>query len=946
MAQYTAYANYVIYFSDPAEYAAAVAFCGGVGYGHCPRAAATQFGLTYPPPTTIGTKGMYGLAPYGIPVFAPGYNIPHPLPSGVFLMANVDSVLVPGQLPSPPYSPAGPDMLLVWWGVIVQINDVAGGTTPPQTSIPRRRFIGGSEPSGANEEGGAGGNNDAGCRDSSRTINGKGLPIRGTNGIVFWTRQQDEFIAGLLPKTTWERFYIRVNTLGTNICGVWRGRAKVNTNIAASIKVDNATGVIKIYTTTSGGVETLRGTGATALTLGKWYLIDTIIQFNSGAGTDGRFRVWISHALELDYVDSTGGSLDTNDTHGNSQLGQYTTAEAQWSIDLDDWIGADVPNILGVESLTSIDWLIGSHVRRLDALSSVHTGYTGNHGTLNQGFNPGAAPVTSECVSTTALATIQALMDASNDQIYPGQVFGIAAMWLGVYSYQNPLGIGRLGYSVAGGAFVYAAQTDTGAFRWNGILYNPAGLSLPQVIEPFSIIKEKPDDVVNNRIWAFTAVVEYIGVWGTEDQAGTLDLTNSTRLYRHNCRYANTIWGTPVMGPPTAPCFSVGGTYVGNGTVQDINLPAPAHFIWIRALTGGSLGVRYFAASLGAHDGNVERFRPNEIVRAWIDSAGQAKFTVCGADDESNNIGVTYQYIAFCDPGMRFNFCGAYNAPPALTSLALPLFVTDFLAGAGFTQRGFIGSLSNTVALSYKGPGHAGNTGQTVAGVAQANWGSFAAGILTVRADNIASIRDQRNFSLWRTTDPDSGSIAVQIHSYTGDGNALQIVNLPLTTGRWPLLAVVFPHNALGYFRDPSHTGVNSASIITLVTGTTAIMGGAIDQLFVGITLNAIGIVYDVFVIMGDNDGWNNGTFHESSSFSKGPWVPPTFAPTTEPTVVGDGGMKFNGDLTPISLFKTISGIYTLVLNKHTDTFYTGAGATTIEEKIPNPRFKTGYIGG
>ncbi len=171
-------------------------------------------------------------------------------------------------------------------------------------------------------------------------------------------------------------------------------------------------------------------------------------------------------------------------------------------------------------------------------------------------------------------------------------------------------------------------------------------------------------------------------------------------------------------------------------------------------------------------------------------------------------------------------------------------------------------------------------------------------------------------------------------------------MNLPLSTGRFPLFAIVIPHNNVAWFRDPSHAGVNSSNLNTLANGTTSIMGGAIDQLFVGITLNALGIVYDVFCIMGDSAGWNNGTFNLPNCISKGTWPIPTFAPSTEPTIVGDGGMEFDSDTTPISMFKSISGIYSLVLNKHTDTFYTGAGATTIEEKIPDPLFKTGYIGG
>lgn len=949
MAQYTAYANYVIFFSDPAEYAAAVAFCGGNGYGHCPLAASVQFGLPWPPvsgPLEGQTKGMYGLEPYGIPVGPPGYNIGHPLPSGHFLQGEVDTVLVPGQLPAPPYTPAGPDMLLIWWGAIVSIIPAGNSSPAPTTPIPQRRWIGGFESVVGLEHGASGGLANYGSRDASRTIDGFGFVIRGTLNPSVWNRSVDQFLPGYTPRDTWERFYVRIKTLGTNACGIWRAHCLSTPIAGGGIQITTLGEILGVSINAASAITVL-GTSA-ALTLNKWYLIDVLIHQSAGGGDHGRMRLYINHNLIFDAADTTGSGLDINTTHRTSDLGQWTVAENAWEVDLDDWIGSDIPNVGGVEHLDSIDWTVGSHVRPVHILSGVLTNYAGQIQTCNQFFNPA---ITNELLSSsTALALIEALTDQQDLQKYPGQVLGPSGyIMVSAYTLQADSSDGKVGISVLGGAATMQTINEANIAVAGGWLFSTLPLAfLPATLSPISIFKEKSNNVSANSVWALVAHIEYLGAWGVEDNPTALDTSNNTQLLLHNCRFGATQWAH-ILGGPTAPCFAVGGTYVGNGTTQSINLPAPAHWIQIRALTGGAEIILHQAAGLGAHTGDAERFHANNLIRVWEDSVGQDKFTVHGTDANVNAIGVTYQYIAFCDPGMRFLSCGAYNRNSVPATATIPLFDPAFTPQFAAIQRDVIGSNTTTTQLNVKNSlTHVGNDGQTVAGVSLANWGSFAAGAITVRADNLLStLRAQFNFALWRTTDPDCGNIAVQVHSYVGNGLALQVINLPLATGRYPLLAWVVPHNStIGYFRDPSHTLTNSSSLTALGTSATAIMGGGVDQLLVGITLNANLVVYDVFVILGDDDGWNNGTFYESNCIPKGPYVPPTFAPTTEPTIVGDGGIELDGDLTPISMFKTISGIYTLVPGKFNDTFYTGAGAATIDEKIPDPMFKTGYIGG
>lgn len=939
---YTTLVNYVIWFADVAEYNAAVALAGGNGYGHCPFTAATTFGIPWPlvgGPLYAGTKGIYYNSgpPYA------GLQINHPNPSGIIMDETIDVVVVPGQLGNPASQGMGQTCNFTWWGNIVfQSQEVSGA--PPTTPIPQRRWIGGSEVHSTLSEGGSGGNAQSGSRSASRTIDGWGLPIRGSQILTVWLHTVDEFVAGLLPKTSWERFYVRVKTLGIIDSGIWRCNAKVNTSAGAGIKI-TAAGSIAAYTYTNGGVENLVGTVAVPPTLNQWYLIDVILQFNSGAGTDGRLRVYVNHTLEIDYADTTGNSLDINDSHKNSSLGKYTAADAQFCADLDDWICSDVPNNAGVESLDSMDWFIGSHVRRVNATAVALTNYVakGSVEIANQNQNPEviSGVAASEFTSSTALATIEALMDVTDEQVFPGLVLGPVAACIGAYCFAGAGSpAARIGYKIAGGATVWTAVIDATTHRWVNILYRPSGLTLPTSIVPFSVLKEKSNDIVSSSVRAIGGVIEYIGVWGIEDNALLpVDLSNNL-TYFHNARYANTLWGMAPLGPVDSPVYAIGGTYVGTDTDQSINLPAPAHFIWIRNITGAAvLGVKWFATNTYGHGGGQERGFAQNLVRSYVDSTGQAKFTVTGNGLENNKAGDTYQYIAFCDPGMRFNHCGVYQANTALATLSLSLFVSTFLAQFGFIHLDLINSTTTSIRLTNKGVGNGANDGQLVDGSAKANWGSFAAGALTVLADNI-NTATMTNYSLWRTTDS-NGYVAVQITSYVGDGGVLQIVNLPITTGRWPLFAIVQPHGAVAYMRDPSHTGLHSCSVQVLTDGVTQIIGGAPDQIFVGVGLNALGTVYEVFVLMGDENGWNNGDWYPPDGPSEGTWTHLPYVPAGP----GNGGLNLNGS-GGILAVKNLSGIYTLVPNKLTDTIYTGFGASTIDVKKPDPTYKTGYIGG
>jgi hypothetical protein len=775
------------------------------------------------------------------------------------------------------------------------------------------------------------------------------MALRGNVNTPNWLRQIAEFIPAYAPTTGWERYYIRINIVPTDEVEIWRMESAPTSAFNTGIWVTPG-GALEIH---SGSLapDVIIGT-STPLTLGKWYLIDILYKYALSAPDTGRFRLFINHVIDLDITVADNTGLDSVSTHANSRLGKLTSGtDVSCSIDLDDWIGADVPNIAGIESLTSIDWWSGSHVKVVNIPAPVVTNYAGNTQVPNQHFNPGAASSASQLSSTTALATIEGVTDKLDFFEILGQNYGSVAVCVIAFQWTAAGVNGALGYGIAGAGITYFAVGEAAAFRCNNVLYRPSGLALPAAITPLSIGKRKSNDINQNIVQALTAVVEDIGMWGLEDDPlGLVDDYSNLMFDYHNVRYIHSLYAL-LYGPTGAACYSVGGTYVGTGTTKAVNLPAFTHFIMIRALTVGSWPVFWFASSLGGgHRDGTEIFYPDNIVNVYTDTLGQTQFVVCGTSPQVNQAGVTYEFIAFCDPGSRFNHCTAFMNVPAAASINNLLWVDDFLAEFGFIQQEVIGSTTTNVVMSFKSPGHGANDGTLMNGTAVVNWGSFAAGILRTRADVHPNIYNQSNASLWHEQD-DLGQYQLQIFVYTGDGTGNRTIPFPDVTGRYPVLAIVSPISGApttGSYRDPSHTGFNSTRLDAAATVDTTHIRGATapDTIDVGSDLNTNGIVYSVFIILGDSTGWNNGIFWPSPGPAEGPYTEPIYSPDTNPVVLMDGGVNLDG-AESLLLVQDLSGIYTLVPNKTDDTFYDRlTGQTTIIEKIPDPTFKTGYVGG
>lgn len=937
MAQYTAYANYVIYFRDETEYLAAIDIAGGNGYEKCPFQAAADFGIPnspYPSGPLDDVKGIYTVS-YSFST--PGQEIGHPLPSGITLDDTVDFVIVPGQAGVPASIwPAGPDLKLVWRGNIVRAGGAAGpnpgNPSAPISDIQKRRWSVGFELAGPETTP----NLNDGCRDASRTIDGCGWAARRETSP--YTISTTRF-GGTQPTKSWERFYFRVRSLPAAETTLWTLRDNSGAVRGAELRI-TPTGVLNLYNLAGVSGAVLLGSTAGGVTVGDWYRNDILAKYRTLVPAEnGSLKLFINGFLNLDFPNilAVDGGMGDTRQHFDSQLGSNaaTTLEIDW----DDWSCMDYPDITD-----GLDFLAGSHVRKHWVLSGSTTGWTGHAQTMNGGINPPAA--VSSLTSSTALARLRGTSDVTDEQDTIGLKLGVVSALIGVYGSVATSADGQLGYSIALAAAVMAVVDQLNTPQWNTIAYQPTGMNpAPDPVEPMDVIYDKSNDGNATVVNAVTLECEYIGTFGLEDDPDS-GLPRVPLI--HNCNYSNTIWS--FVGPaPDAPVFAVGLTYVGNATFQDIDLPAPCHFLWIRGLTGASQGVKWFGTSLGGHMSTTARVVPEYPVRVWTDSSGQTKLTVVGSNAEINANLVVYQVIAFCDPGMRFNLCGAFRQSPTPVSQIHNLVDDDFDPAAVIFQAEIVGTATNANGMYYKSTDIPGNAMSDFDGNTVANGAVLALGQFTALQGLADAGWAQVAYSAWRLDDG-TGGVMFQKVTYTGNGVSPRVINLAPVSGRFPLLACVLPRaTADGYMRDPSHAGANSARISTLSNVTNAIIAGAIDQITVDTLLNSNGQEYDVFVIPGDSAGWNNGIFYPPNTVAPGDtdvWP----LPPTDPSdigIIGAGGLVLSGDTAKL-IVKDLSGLYTLVPGQKHDTILTRNVTATDETDvpIPEPHGETGYLGG
>lgn len=774
----------------------------------------------------------------------------------------------------------------------------AAALAPAAVAIAQRRWIEGFELFGRGE-GNTGSVTRLVSRDASRTPDGLGFCNRGDNAE--WRHSTTTYTgAGTEPGSSWERVYVRIRRYPSTATKyrLWHADSTGPLDYIA-IRLTN-TGIIELIATdiTTGAV-TIKST-IPNFPLNTWIRLDMFFGWQTfGAPVTGQWLLYKNGAQIANVVfPASLVGLGATAKHSFSALGDNVTGANQ-EIDYDDWMGAVVP---AAAAITGKDFLSGSHMQHVfpNGFGAGHGLWTGDFRVLLQ--NP-PFQGQSYLTSTNAADVIECATDA--DLIRERMpALGIVAAVVGVNSAKTGAGaaVGSVGYNIAGAGVVYRVPPSESVlpnYDWNTALYNPSGLLNPVDPVPLKALYKKGNDGAETRVKALGIVAEYLGSWGLEDDAlkefpQNVGIHNSSYLSQGLNRAIN-------CSPPYGVVSVIAGTYVGNGTGQDIVLAVPAHFWWVRPLTGAAGGGHWFTSMVGTHKGQARFNLETDIMpQALLDSAHQAILRVAGANAQGNAPGVTYQYLAICDPAMRYLINGALAHYPADPAAVNPLFDPTFTPIAGFfafeTLDDTTGSASQS--LMYKGPGHAADSVSQLDAAEVNNALTFGVGTLLTQATPFhpgTAGQIDIPYSAWRAADPcapsETGVVFVAT-SYIGDNTASRDIALTLG-GKYPLWVLVVPHNAASMFRDPSHTGTQSSDCSTMgLVANNGIIAGGLNLITVGITLNATGIVYDVLCIPGDAAGpaWSaNGTFYPvgpaaacSSTVYPCTAIPPT--PPTPPT--------------------------------------------------------------
>jgi hypothetical protein len=959
--------NYVIYFSNPTEYAQALAQSGGTGVlKMTPRLAASTFGIPFPYPTlpiVNQAKGLYFISP-----FFPGQPIFYPNNSGIFVDDTVLNTTVPAQAGNPasiwPANSPFNDGVFTWSANIILNNGAGAVNNPPVNPISQRRWIWGRELSNGMEPTttGFGAFSSNFARDCSRSLEGIGLSFRPNVNLGQANISTNSLRSPTNPRTSWERFYIRLRArpLLGNV-GFWRTFGTSQSAVGFMLFVDT-TGNLHVgdVSATDKGIllQAAAGGPKPQFEFNKWFRIDVFLRFNdSPTNSISSFYVNGTPLLTASHI----GGFST--THGASQMGVSTNpgSDHTFEIDIDDWSNMELPANVSQTALTfndanyPLDWLMGSHIVALNSLVNAGTTQVNwapsflSPGSFNELLAVQNRVGNSILTSSTSGARIAGVTDAppqnspQNNQTYIGASAAVICLWQKNAGPTN----GQLGYKLAGGADVLSTVTQTTAESGVLVPYFPSGMLTPAEIAPFSVVHTKSADANLDTSVGLSAIVEYLGVFGPEDDP-TWTFPDTRLSFLHNHRYPGSAWGNLASSPPT-PVYAIGMTYGGNGAYQEFTIPGPIHFMLVRPLSGSPTGgFKYMGACLNGRVAIGGFISPN--FRTWYDfpSGGTFKFSFTGDSIEFNSNGVSYQAIIFCDPGMRYCLNGSFshNGDGTFKNNTLP--ISTFTALAGFFGTDALDG-QGSAGIYYKGAGITGNQGMNCNGGAlDSNIGAISTGSFTSGNTLNGPLGAMNSwYNLWRTSDAGlfPANVMIQILSYVGNGTNPRTITLAPTSLRFPLFVMVGSTSGGGvFYRDPSHTSTNSCNFSNLANSTSAIVGVGVDSITVNNTLNVNGVTYTVFAIAGDTAGMNNGTFFPTFSPATGPYNPPDIFNGI--TVLGNGGLVLDGP-TASGLLKDVSGLYTLTAGKRNDTFQDRqSGQTTVDLEIPDPTFKTGYLGG
>jgi hypothetical protein len=349
----------------------------------------------------------------------------------------------------------------------------------------------------------------------------------------------------------------------------------------------------------------------------------------------------------------------------------------------------------------------------------------------------------------------------------------------------------------------------------------------------------------SSQINSLLGSAEYLGVFGSEDNdPAKPDLNLPPFTGVHNAPYVDPT--AMLVQAPLGVVATWAGTYTGNALGQDVMAHIPAHFWWVRPLTGGVDGVTWYSSMVAAH-GYVQQLTAAErMSEALIDSDQNALTRPSGTSSTANANAVTYAWFAVSDIAFRYLLNGAFSHKSGVTTADNALIDSGFSPDASFF---FIEALANvsTVGQYYKGPGHTGTTASPINATVSATVATLGDGVITSKATIHSLNPGSTAYAALRLDDGSGASQWYDASSYTGDGTSSRVIPCVLND-RKPAFVLVVPHNGTSYFRDPSHTSTNSCTMAlgNTTTGITAV--STANQFTVGITLNANAVVYDFLV--------------------------------------------------------------------------------------------------
>jgi hypothetical protein len=780
-------------------------------------------------------------------------------------------------------------------------TDNSGTPIPTPEKISQRRWIDGFEFPDLGEGGSVSALSVN--RASSRHVDGYGFNIRGNQTLK--KHNCNEYGAAAAT-SSWERLYIRIVKTPTARTGFWRCHNSVSDAAGVQLAI-NPSGTITILdTNNSNAVQVIAST--VPLVAGRWYRLDLLFKYSA---TVPDFKLYINGALAINAggFDSGFAGLCRTGNHISSDVGWTAGADGDPAVsllglDIDDWMNAVRP-----AAQTGLDWLAGSRmVPVLPKNTTAANAWTGEWRSqlLHPAKNTG--PWMESSTSGERLA-LDMNADIAVDKIPHG---GAVAAVFGIYNSRAGTADGELGYSIAGATPVMAAIVQSTTVKWNTVMYRPSGLSSPQPITPLELHHTKAASTDKGKSFLACAVVECIGVFGGEDvlvlSDGTVPDAPAIGTGLHNAPYPRTSWAQANGSPPEAPVVIVGGSYSGNDTSQDLIFRVPVCFLYIRRVDAtNNSGTTWWSSMMAAHRHFQDGHRPEGMVQALIDpdfiavegdEQGQQQRTlirITGNADEVNKSGETYVYMAFCDPGMRFALNFALSYHKGTLDRTTRLVNAAYTPIGMFLHREVLGS-GTTTEQWYKGPGHTGSHASKLSAAETDLVATFAAGqivsksgihVATSGAQEIAAAAFRLDDG---SADPGIPNV-VWIGTYTGDGTGNRTITCRSTSTKYPLWALVVPHNAASVFRDHEHTTTTSTTVPAVANSSNGIRGGDIGKILVGSDLNANGIVYDFFVVPGGTSACNNG-FSCPGEFvpvvpipppQPGPWPAPVPAPIPPP---------------------------------------------------------------